>query len=76
MAIYRYPQFLLRVDHALFESLHAPGTVAPYSGIYRCSVCGQEIVARRDEPLPASDHHAHVVGEGAMRWQLAAAPSE
>ena len=76
MAIYRYPQFLLRVDHTLFETLHAPGTSAPYSGIYRCHVCGQEIVAMRNESLPAADHHDHVIGDGPMRWQLTAAPSE
>ena len=76
MAIYKYPQFLLRVDHTLFETQNATGAPAPYSGIYRCSICGQEIVAKRNEVLPSADHHPHYLGDDVMHWQLTAAPSE
>lgn len=76
MAIYRYPQFLLRVDHTLFETPYPTGSPTPYSGIYRCRVCGQETVVKRDETLPPTDHHPHFLGDEEMYWQLTAVPPE
>ncbi|WP_446029156.1 hypothetical protein [Lelliottia amnigena] len=32
-------------DKAWWKSLYNPGDSVPYSGIYRCTVCGKEITS-------------------------------
>lgn len=39
-------------DHQAFDILHNPGVPAPYSGIYRCEVCGREVGSIQKFPLP------------------------
>lgn len=70
MASYKYSGFLAQNDSAAFDALLAPGTIANNSGIYRCSVCGDEIAANKNNPLPPQNHHQHPVGSGPIRWQL------
>lgn len=52
MASYKYSGFLAQNDSAAFDALLAPGTIANNSGIYRCSVCGDEIAANKTTLYP------------------------
>lgn len=69
MALYKYQQFISRTDHAAFDELHHPGNSTPYSGIYRCEVCGHEIVSTQGHPLPPQNHHQHPQHQ-AIKWRL------
>ena len=46
------------------------GNVAPYAGIYRCVVCGEEIGIAQGHTLPPQNHHQHPAGPGRIEWQL------
>jgi hypothetical protein len=70
MATYRYSQYLLQNNHAAFDAIHSPGTVPPYSGIYRCLGCGREVVAEQSRQLPPQNHHQHSPARGQVRWRL------
>ena len=39
MATYQEPNYLTRVANAAFSQDHAPGNIAPWAGIYRCTGC-------------------------------------
>jgi hypothetical protein len=70
MARYKYPQILSISTHAGFDAIHAPGTPAPYSGIYRCTGCGHEAVSTSGNPLPPQGSHVHGAGQGHIEWQV------
>jgi hypothetical protein len=70
MATYKYPQFLAQVNHDAFDTLHLPGQVPPFSGIYRCQGCGREVVAEQARQLPPQNHHQHSPQQGMVRWRL------
>jgi hypothetical protein len=70
MALYKYPQVLRQWDHAEFDKLYEPGTIAAWSGIYRCQGCGHEIVHTTGHPLPPQNHHQHALGQGRIQWRL------
>lgn len=70
MATYKYQAFLQPNDHIAFDQENAPGTAAPFSGIYRCSGCGREVASNQGQPLPPQNHHQHQPGQGAIRWRL------
>lgn len=53
-----------------YNSLFAPGTEAPYSGVYRCEGCGASAVSTKDHPLPPQNHHQHHATQGDIRWRL------
>ena len=55
---------------AAHDEGHAPGTIAPYSGIYRCWGCGREVVSLAAQPLPPQTHHQHNAAHGPIRWRL------
>lgn len=59
MAEYKYPQFLKQINNVIFDNLSHPGTIAPFSGIYRCEVCGHEAVSTHGHVLPPQNHHTH-----------------
>jgi hypothetical protein len=69
MAHYKYSQFLQQLDHVAFDQIHQPGIPAPYSGIYRCEVCGAEITEVVGRPLPPQNHHQHPQRQP-IRWRL------
>jgi hypothetical protein len=75
MALYKNPQFLSLSQHAAFDLFHTPGSLAPNSGIYRCTVCGHEAVSTEGNPLPPQGSHVHHSWQGNIRWQLIVAPS-
>ena len=70
MAYYKYSQYLSPNSSNAFDSTSSPGTSTPYSGIYRCTGCGQEIASNQGNPLPPQNHHQHNYSQGAIRWQL------
>ena len=43
MARYQHTSHIRMVNEELFDELHAPGTPAPHSGIYKCMGCGWEV---------------------------------
>lgn len=70
MAQYKYAGFLVHNTNNAFDTLLTPGGITPYSGIYRCIVCGREDLSVYGHPLPPQNHHQHAVGSGPIRWQL------
>jgi hypothetical protein len=70
LAQYKYPDFLKQNSNNVFDTLHTPGEDTPFSGIYRCAICGREDVSTQGHPLPPQNHHQHVAGAGPIRWQL------
>ena len=69
MAYYKYSTYITQNTHDAFDALHSPGTEAPYSGIYRCEVCGHEAVSTMDNRLPPQNHHQHPNNQ-AIQWRL------
>lgn len=61
-----------------FDTIHWPGQITPFSGIYKCVNCGFEIVSEYSKPFPP---HASCVQHspkwpiayGQVRWRLVAA---
>ena len=70
MAVYKYPHYLEQSTNSAFDTIHQPGHIAPYSGIYRCEGCGINDVSTRGHPLPPQNHHQHSYAQGAIRWRL------
>lgn len=70
MAWYKYSQLLGYLGEGEFDKVYPAGSTAPWSGIYRCEVCGREAVHTVDRHLPPQNHHAHPLGQGPIRWRL------
>ena len=62
-----------RSIRGVFDQIYVPPHYAPSEGIYQCTACGDEIVAKEHEPLPDQDHHRHQ-GQGQygqpIAWRL------
>lgn len=74
MALYKYGGGLAQSQDAAFDVTHAPGTEAPYPGIYRCTSCGDEISIAGGHTLPPQNHRQHNPASGQIRWQLLVYP--
>ena len=70
MAIYKYNFYLTSNSNNTFDMTYVPGAMTPVSGVYRCHVCGREIVSEENRPLPPQNHHQHAYNLGPIRWQL------
>jgi hypothetical protein len=70
MALYKYKHYLDDSDHKAFDLLCRPDDIAPDAGIYRCEVCGAEIVSERSRRLPPKTHHTHAEELGPIQWRL------
>jgi hypothetical protein len=70
MALYRYAHYLHDSDQRVFDVLHRPGEFATNSGVYRCAVCGVEIIVEAAKPLPPKHHHIHAEELGQIQWRL------
>lgn len=70
MASFKYAIHLRQDSNNAFDQKHPPGIVAPYAGIYRCVVCGDEIGIAQGHTLPQQNHHQHPAGRGRIEWQL------
>jgi hypothetical protein len=69
MAEYKYALFLVQANKAVYDQLHNPGVLAPYSGICRCINCAREDRCIQGKPLPPQNHHQHVP-PSPIQWQL------
>ena len=70
MAFYKYAAVLTHVDNQHYDTLHGVSALTPFSGIYRCTGCGQSAVSTRGHPLPPENHHQHAPMHGPIQWQL------
>ena len=70
MALYKNGTYLQQNMHEAFDSASSPGVTAANPGIYRCTVCGDEIGIAKGHTLPPQNHHQHKAGDGAIKWQL------
>jgi hypothetical protein len=69
MAEYKYGQYLTQANKNAYDTVHSPGVLAPYSGIYRCRWCGREDTCVTGKPLPPQNHHQHNP-PSPIEWQL------
>ena len=69
-AIYKYNTHLFHSTNAEFDKEYEPGSTVSWSGIYRCTGCGREVVHTTGKPLPPQNHHQHAVYQGKIRWKL------
>ncbi|MDR5813335.1 hypothetical protein QCE62_06980 [Caballeronia sp. LZ033] len=70
MAYYKNGNYLIQEQGLEFDALHAPGAIAPLSGIYRCEGCGNSAVSTKGHALPPQNHHQHSILAGAVQWRL------
>jgi len=70
MAFYKYGKFLHEDKGAEFDTIHKPGAVTPFSGVYRCEGCGHSVTSVLQHPLPPQNHHQHIATQGAILWRL------
>lgn len=62
--------FLKGVKHQKhWESRYSPGEKVPYSGIYRCVICGKEVTCNNGDPLPPQNDSQHKSCKD-IKWQL------
>jgi len=71
MATYKNPSYLQQSSHAAFDGTKRAGDAAPYSGIYRCDVCGHEAVSTAGHTLPPQGkEHTHANYLTPIAWRL------
>jgi hypothetical protein len=70
MALYKDDKFVKRAEDAVFDEFQHPGEDAARSGIYRCSVCGIEVVSTQGNPLPPLNHLNHAPASPHGLWRL------
>jgi len=69
MPIYQQTATFVQVQNVAFNVAHSPGERVPFSGIYRCDVCGYEDACNKGDPFPPQlpSVHAHFQP---IRWRL------
>jgi hypothetical protein len=79
MPNYKDPSvFNQRINDGNFDTIHLPGQITPFSGIYKCVNCGFEVVSESGKPFPpqfscANHSHRWPNQYGQVRWRLVAA---
>lgn len=76
MALFKHGSLLFPSDGSAFDAVYHPGVPAPFSGIYRCTACGDEDACNKGYPLPPQNHRQHRPEQGAIRWQLLVFPQQ
>ena len=69
MAYYKHSKFFKADNSIHFDQTFSPGTHTPYSGIYRCEVCGTEAVSTKTHPMPP-EHHPYNAVSQRTKWRL------
>lgn len=69
MARYKYGDYLKHSEHSIYDDIHKPGETVPYSGIYRCTGCDDEVASNKGDPFPPQNHHQHT-NNTPIRWKL------
>jgi DNA-directed RNA polymerase subunit RPC12/RpoP len=70
MALYQNSTYLHQGNNDEFDKTHSPGERITWSGIYRCTGCGKEVVHTNEKPLPPQNHHQHTQSQEKILWQL------
>jgi hypothetical protein len=81
MALYRIGGYFTCGSGRAFRENLPPGSEVRIAGIYRCTVCGDEIGIAKSQRLPSEEAHRHdfdppsdpVIAPGPTAWQLIAA---
>ena len=81
MALYRIGGYFTCGSGRAFSENLPPGSEVRVAGIYRCTVCGDEIGIAKSQRLPSEEAHRHdfdppsdpVIAPGPTAWQLIAA---
>lgn len=73
MAYFKYAEAFQHASGPVFDLVFTPGRRVPYSGIYRCTGCGDEVALNKGTPFPSQNHHQHRPHYTRIRWQLVAA---
>ncbi|AXF25024.1 hypothetical protein CUJ89_32965 [Burkholderia pyrrocinia] len=81
MALYRIGGYFTSGSGRAFSENLPPGSEVTVAGIYRCTVCGDEIGIAKSQSLPSDDAHQHdldplpdpALDPGPTAWQLIAA---
>lgn len=75
MANYKYASILNKNESEAFDQLWKPSAPTPYSGVYRCENCGDEVACNKGNPLPPQNHAQHPPGKPII-WRLVVACSQ
>ncbi|MGO8996013.1 MAG: hypothetical protein ACLQVI_22085 [Polyangiaceae bacterium] len=72
MALYKDSKYVTGTQSRVadFDTRHSPGGTTPSSGIYKCTVCGKEIVSEEKKSFPPQNHHQHGLNAGPIAWKL------
>jgi len=70
MAMYKDGSYLSPSTCDVFEEEQLPGAEAPFTGLYACLGCNQEIALNEGDRVPPQNHHYHHASQGAIRWKL------
>ncbi|RQR50746.1 hypothetical protein DIE21_16445 [Burkholderia sp. Bp9140] len=81
MALYRIGGYFTCGSGRAFSENLPPGSEVTVAGIYRCTVCGDEVGIAKWQTLPSEDAHRHdldppsdpLLDPGPTAWQLIAA---
>lgn len=76
MALFKHPLYVRLATDSFFDETYAPGSTAPYPGIYRCTGCGDEIAIAGGNVLPPQNHRQHDPELGKTAWQLLVLPQQ
>jgi hypothetical protein len=68
--LYKYLTYLHASSGNEFDKAYSPGDRVAWSGIYRCTGCGHEVVHTNEKPLPPQNHHQHKLTQGKIQWKL------
>ncbi|ADH88026.1 conserved hypothetical protein [Ancylobacter novellus DSM 506] len=70
MALYQNGNELTHMVDDRFDRTYKPGTVGPFSGIYICTNCRDEVACNAGNPLPPQNHRQHSPSKGDILWKL------
>ena len=70
MALYCDQTNVKKVDEQdAFKTVHSPGKIVPFSGIYICVNCGDEDACNKGDPFPPQNKHQHKTSSP-IGWKL------
>lgn len=70
MALYKNRSEVTHNESTDFDQTYKPGETTPFSGIYICVNCRDEIASNKNNPLPPQNHRQHTRTDRPIVWQL------
>ncbi len=70
MATYENSSEVRERRSEIFRVSYRPGALTPFSGIYVCTNCRDEIASNKGNPLPPQNHRQHANHLLPIEWQL------